>query len=54
MTLYLMWESLILYNLFTSIYIGPGTVPFDWEPVSILMLHDIYVANHSNQSPVRL
>ena len=38
MTLYLTWESLILYNLFTSIYIGPGTVPFDWEPVSILMI----------------
>lgn len=32
MAVYLLWETLILYNFFNCIYVGPGTVPIGWEP----------------------
>ena len=37
MIVFLMWNVLTLYNLFTAAIIGPGYVPYGWKPVSMFM-----------------
>ena len=37
MAIFLMWDVLTLYNLFSSAVVGPGYVPLGWKPVSYII-----------------
>jgi len=34
--IYLLWNFLTLYNYLAATYKGPGFVPYNWRPVSII------------------
>ena len=38
MVVYLMWDVLVLVNFFNAAFIGPGHVPINWKPVSIVCI----------------
>lgn len=43
MTVFLTWVLLTLFNYFNAMFRGPGFVPLEWKPVSLLLiLYDLW------------